>query len=100
MNNNIDTAIATLVISKNPKLSSIKKFLFKNKLYTDWLGYLQFSLEKLKTDVRLTQEERDIVSQQKKLINRFKKVKHPSTYLRKRLHDFMPLVQLILKYEQ
>lgn len=98
--NNIDTAIATLVISKNPKLSAVRKFLFKNKLYTDWLGYLQFSLDKLKNDIRLTKEEQEIVSGQRKLINRFKNSKRPSSYLKQRLDNFAPLIRLILKYEQ
>ena len=98
--NNIDTAIVTLVISKNPKLSTIKNYLFKNKHYTDWIGYLKFSLEKLNTDPRLSKEEQQIVKEQKKLINRFRKSKRPGPYLKKRLDHFTPLVELILKYEQ
>ena len=97
---NIDNAIATLVISKNPKLHTVKKFLFKNKLYTDWISYLQFSLQNLKKDVRLTKEEQEIVSQQKNLIGRFSNSKRPASYLKNRLHIFTPLIKLILKYEQ
>ena len=98
--NDINTAIARLVISKNPKLTAVKNFLFKNKLYTDWLGYLQFSLEKLKKDIRLTKEEQEVVTRQRKLINRFKNSKRPSAYLKRRINIFAPLIQLILKYEQ
>ncbi len=97
---NIDNAIVSLVISKNPKLRTVQKFLFKNKLYTDWLSYLQFSLQNLKNDIRLTKEDQQIVRQQKKAIVRFSKSKRPASYLKNRLTIFTPLMELILKYEQ
>ena len=95
-----DIAFASLIVSKNPNLSTLKSYLFKYKRYTDWLGYLQFWFVKLNKDLRLTSEEREIVCQQKKLIARFQKSKRPAVYLKKHLDIFGPLIELLVKYEQ
>lgn len=97
---NVDRAIATLIISKNPKINSVKKFLFKHKLYTDWGDYLKFAIANLKKDVRLTKEEQDTVENHRLLIKRLTKSKRPNFLVKKEIDKLTPLIELILKYEQ
>ena len=98
--NKIDIAYATLIVSRNTKLTNLKNYLFKYKYYTGWLSFLQFKLANLKVDPRLGAEEKIFVNKNKSLINRFRKSKRPAIYLKNKISLFTPLIKIVLKYEQ
>ncbi len=98
--NKADIAYITLIVNKNIKLSTLRKYLFKYKAYTGWVSFLQFKLNNLKTDPRLSIEEQNFVREKANLINRFRKSKRPATYLKTKLTLFTPLIKILLKYEQ
>ncbi len=98
--NKVDIAYVTLIVNKNIKLSTLRKYLFKYRAYTGWLSFLQFKLSNLKTDPRLNAEEQNFVKEKASLINRFRKTKRPATFLKTKLTLFTPLIKVLLKYEQ
>ena len=96
----ISNAIVRILISDtDPKLSKIRKYIFRDKAYNDWIQFLQFGLEKLLTDDRISKEEQGILAKNRKIIRRFNKVKRPANYLRVHLIELKPLIEILLNYE-
>lgn len=95
----VNNSIIRVLITKKPELGKIQNYIYKDKNYTDWLRFLRFGLQRLLTDDRLSEEEKLLVLKNKKIINKFAKVKRPAPYLRKHIIELEALIEILLNYE-